>query len=354
MPLDANTIEQAVERYFREVDRYAKLSEFVGEACRKVLEDNALRGSVQWRAKAPERLRLKLQKQLARGDHAAEFKDVGSVFTVMKDLAGVRVTTYVEADRGKVVELVGKRFAGVVEGGSVVPERKDTNDNFYRATHCVVKLKPTDLVGRYQNLADLGCEVQVCSLLAHVYNEIEHDLRYKPLTGTLSDDENALLNALGHLTASGDTVINQTLNAAAARMRTNTAEFEDVHDFVVRMRVLLPDASNFSVNAGQLYEVCKALGLDSPDCIKQALAWTDETPGQARTLADRLAARVNTNERIQLEVDPLSSDQVLLLVLSDAARVQKLREIYPSGRGIGRAPRFLSVAKQLESLQGEA
>ena len=35
MALNADTIKGAVDRYWREFDRYAKLSEFVGEACRQ-------------------------------------------------------------------------------------------------------------------------------------------------------------------------------------------------------------------------------------------------------------------------------------------------------------------------------
>jgi len=350
MPLTTDIIEKAVERYWREFDRYAKLSEFVGDACRKLLDENVIRGSVQWRPKNPERMRAKLQKQMSKGEHAAEYTDLDSVFRVLKDLSGTRVTTYVEGDRQNVVSLVQKRFGGFGPAEAVIPEIKDKTGEFYRATHCMVKLKDVDLVGRYQNLKELGCEVQVCSLLAHVYNEIEHDLRYKPLTGALSSTEDQLLNGLGHLLETGDIVIEQTLNAVEMRQKQNTADFQDEYDFVVRMRPVFPRAENFATNAGQLYEVCIRLGLDSPDKIKQALNWQDGTDQKGIALAQQLAAVVNPNQNIQLEIDSLSSDQLLVLLLEDHARVDKLRELYPSGRGVGRAPRFLSVAKQLQDL----
>jgi ppGpp synthetase/RelA/SpoT-type nucleotidyltranferase len=350
MPLTNEIIEKAVERYWREYDRYAKLSEFVGDACRKLLDDNVIRGSVQWRPKNPDRLRLKLQKQMANGDHAAEYLDVDSVFRVIKDLAGARITAYVETDRPKIVALVQKRFGGFAGDGSVTADIKDKVGLFYRATHCMVKIKDEELVGRYQNLKGLGCEVQVCSLLAHVYNEIEHDLRYKPLAGKLAKHEDGLLNILGKLTESGDTVITETLDAVEARQRQNKAGFEDEYDFVARMRESFPDAENFAANAGQLYEVCIKLGLDSPDKVKHALNWQHDTAQKGMARAQKLAAVVNANQNIQLEIDPLSSDQLLVLLLGDNARAEKIKELYPSGRGVGRAPRFLSVAKQLQEL----
>lgn len=281
-----------------------------------------------------------------KADKHAEIDSVDDVFAVLKDLAGSRITTYVESEREKVVASVGKRFDGL--GGAVVaPDVKDAAESFYRATHCVVTLKAEDLVGRYENLRGLGCEIQVCSLLAHVYNEIEHDLRYKPLSGELSDEETNLLDGLGHLVATGDIVINQTLNAVAERQRENEDQFEDEYDFVTRMRVLFPSASSFASNAGQLYEVCTKLDLDSPEKIKEAIDYDENTtPEGARQEAESLATKVAVDSG-QLEIEPDSSDQLLILLLKDEALVTTLKTLYPSGRGIGRAPRFLSIAKRM-------
>jgi hypothetical protein len=197
------------------------------------------------------------------------------------------------------------------------------------------------------NLKGLGCEIQVCSLLAHVYNEIEHDLRYKPLAGELSKQETDLLDGLGHLVASGDIIINQTLNAVAERQRENTDQFEDEYDFVTRMRTLFPTANDFASNAGQLYEVCTKLDLDSPEKIRSAIGYDENvTPGAARREAESLAKKIAADGG-KVELDVESSDQLLILLLQGEDRVAKLKLLYPSGRGIGRAPRFLSIAKRM-------
>lgn len=347
MPLTNDIVEQAATRYSREFDRYKKLAGLVADECHRLLEDNVIRGSVQWRAKSPERLRLKLQKQMATGDHASEYTDADSVFRVIKDLAGARITAYVESDRKSIVDLVQRRFAGFDPDGLVVAEVKDRAGQYYRATHCMVRVKDDELIGDYKNLSGLGCELQVCSLLAHVYNEIEHDLRYKPLAGKLTKHEEGLLNILGKLMETGDNIVVETLDAVEARQRQNTAAFEDEYDFVARMRESFPAATNFTTNAGQLYEACSRLGLDTVEKIKQALNWGENTAKEGADLAAKLAEVVNKMD-LQLKIDPLSSDQLLVLVLGVKGFAEKLRGFYPSGYGIGRPPRFLSVAKQLE------
>ncbi len=351
MPLTDDIIDQAVQRYWREYDRYAKLSEFVGEACQKLLDANVIRGSVQWRAKNPDRLKSKLLKYQSNGDHDTELTDVDSVFRVLKDLAGARITCYVENEREGVVDLLAKHFDGTGPNGEVIADVKNQTGGFYKATHCAVQIKDEYLVGRYKNLRGLSCEVQVCSLLAHVYNEIEHDLRYKTLSGALSRAEGELLDALGHLVQTGDTIINQTLEAVAVRHKQLQSAFEDEYDFVARMRPLFPDASNFAINAGHLFKACVKLGLDTPEKIKDELKWDGSTAETGKIVAERLAKVVNSEDATQLEIDPLSSDQLLVLLLRDDSLVEKLKVHHPSGRGIGRGPRVLSVAKRLQDLK---
>lgn len=350
MALTHEVINQSVERYWREFDRYAKLAEFVGEACRQLLEQDVIRGSVQWRAKNPERLRTKLEKWITDPKYA-HVSSVDGVFSELKDLAGARITTYVESEKDTVVTSLGKRFDGL-DGSDVCPEVKDLPESHYRATHCLVTMKPDDFVGRYENLRGVGCEIQVCSLLAHVYSEIEHDLRYKPLSGELSEQEATLLDGLGHLVATGDVIINQTLHAVANRQSTNTDKFEDEYDFVTRMRELFPHASSFASNAGQLYDVCTKMELDSPEKIRKSIQYDEATtPDAAKQEAETLAVRIAADGG-QTKVEPESSDQLLILLLKDEDRVTKLKEHYPSGRGVGRAPRFLSISKRMDEGDG--
>ncbi|NOY44272.1 MAG: hypothetical protein GXP50_02280 [Deltaproteobacteria bacterium] len=103
-------IAAAVARYRREHDRYAKLADMVAEKCRRLLEANAILGAVDARPKSPESLERKLEELLA-GEPPAD-RTPEDLLDMVSDLAGVRVKTYVEADRDKVVEDIRLAFDG--------------------------------------------------------------------------------------------------------------------------------------------------------------------------------------------------------------------------------------------------
>jgi len=141
------------------------------------------------------------------------------------DLAGVRITTYVETDRNSVVEAIQALFTGP-EGQVHVDKKDDTSlqrGSLYRATHCQVAIRDEELSGDNDNLKGQSCEIQVCSLLAHVWNEVEHDLGYKPLAGDLSSLEQDLLRVLGKETEAGDLVITNLLEAKERRLNERGA-----------------------------------------------------------------------------------------------------------------------------------
>ena len=79
-----------------------------------------------------------------------------------------------------------------------------------------IKLIPENDGIEEKTLANYACEVQVCSMLAHVWNEIEHDTRYKAKEN-LSFSEKASLQAFGLLVKSGDAIISNLINAREIR-----------------------------------------------------------------------------------------------------------------------------------------
>src|SRR5690606_21157023 len=159
-------------------------------------------------------------------------------------------------------------------GGEMEIDRKDKLDHakakFYRSTHCQVFLHKEELVGDYANLRGASCEIQVCSMMAHVWNEIEHDIGYKPEGGGPDEAERGLLQMLGHLTRSGDAAITRLLAANEERMKSQTGEFTDVHDFVARLRPVFPEA-DLSVNAGQAFDAALQLKLTSLEAFRGAV-----------------------------------------------------------------------------------
>ncbi|MCW3699885.1 GTP pyrophosphokinase [Burkholderia cenocepacia] len=316
MTISDDTIKKAVQRYHREYDRYLKLAARVAEICRsEIVEGNAIRAQVTSRAKSPKSLEGKLRRFAANSKKS--IRDVDAVFEQIRDLAAVRIATYEQRHEEQVVELVCRRL---VDGGGQRPthERKDKNrdnpSNFYRASHIEVFLTKTDGVGTYANVMDVPCEVQVCSMMAHVWNEIEHDLGYKPAAGTLSEQERNFLVMLGQSVRMGDGTISSLFVETERRQREQGGTFSDVYDFVARLRSWFPGIE-FARNAGALFESLLPIRLLSPDSIRKLLDLPEPMTNPAQAALDSFAQRLDAQGSTRFILDRNSSDVLLVLLL---------------------------------------
>lgn len=320
MTISEETIRNAVLRYHREYDRYLKLSARVAEICRfEIVEGNAIRAQVTFRAKSPKSLEGKLRRFAASGKK--NLPSVQSVFDEVRDLAAVRIATYEQRHEDQVVQLVCKRFVDT-KGKPPAFERKDKNagdnSNFYRASHIEAFLPDFDVIGTYANVSDVPCEVQVCSMMAHVWNEIEHDLGYKPVTGSLSEPERNFLVMLGHAVRQGDMTIGSLFAETERRPREHGGVFTDVYDFVARVRGWFPEV-DFGRNAGPLYEALQPVRLASPESIRKQIAAPEPMTAVAQQALDEFAARLTAGGDGRFTLDRNSSDLLLVLLLPKVA-----------------------------------
>jgi ppGpp synthetase/RelA/SpoT-type nucleotidyltranferase len=321
MTISDDTIKRAVQRYHREYDRYLKLAARVAEICRtEVIEGNAIRAQVTSRAKTPKSLEGKLRRFAATGKK--QIADVDAVFEQIRDLAAVRIATYEQRHEEQVVHLVCSRFHSFT-GGQPPHERKDKNRedpcNFYRASHLEVFLTPSDIVGTYVNVTDVPCEVQVCSMMAHVWNEIEHDLGYKPAAGVLSDQERNFLVTLGQSVRACDGTIVSLFAETERRLREHGGTFTDVYDFVARLRGWFPGV-DFGRNAGALFESLRPIRLLNPDSIRKLLDVAEPMTDLGRAAAESFAARLHSVGETRYTLELNSSDLLLVLLLPKIGR----------------------------------
>jgi ppGpp synthetase/RelA/SpoT-type nucleotidyltranferase len=341
MPLDNAVIEEAFQRYRREYDCYEKLARLVANKCeREIIRANTIRAAVTFRAKGPHKLLGKLQIKY-RAEPLLNTAD--DALRRVTDLAGVRISTYLEGDRARVVEEIVKLFDGP-GGAPVEVDVKDAPGKFYRATHCQVGIKRDDLTEENDNVEGLLCEIQVCSLLAHVWNELEHDLVYKPMTGKLSTREKESLELLGGNMASGDLIIKQLFDANEDRIKQSQDEsstFSDVYDFVARMRGAFPECDKFGDNAGQLFENLVSLGFDTPTKVRDQLL-IEDYQARSQTLLNQLQQHLSGKNDDTVSVEPESSDALLVLLLD--SHLDSVFANNPMGRGKGRPPRIASFA----------
>lgn len=123
--------------------------------------------------------------------------------------------TYVASDRTRIAEGIQEQFA--TEGMAVRRDDRRPRDrtDFYTAIHLHVSL-PEDLPG-LDLWEGIVCEIQVTSMMAHIWAEMEHDIQYKRPAGIreLTAAEGASLQALGGLVETGDYLIEVLLKSHA-------------------------------------------------------------------------------------------------------------------------------------------
>lgn len=350
MGIAETIIAESVARFSRERDRYIKLAGRVADLCRsEVVEKNAVRAQVTSRTKTVRSFEGKLRRFARRADK--NYQTVDEVFADISDFSGVRVATYRPEDEARVAKAVSDYFGGPNDGNVDVDPKdklKPAQGQFYRATHCQVFLPDQELVGDFDNLRDVSCEIQICSMMAHVWNEIEHDIGYKPESDGPSETERGLLETLGHLTRAGDAAITRLLDANVDRMTEQTGDFSDVHDFVARLRNYFPDA-DLSVNAGLAYDEAQALGLTSIDRIRAQLGDDALEPAAAGPKLAAFNEYLERASRSELALNPASADLFTIALL--AAHADEIVSNNAGGRGKGRPPRVHYLAKAYQAFR---
>ena len=155
-------------------------------------------------------------------------------------------------------------------------------------------------------------------MMAHVWNEIEHDLGYKPLTGSVSEQERSLLVSLGFAVRQGDITIRNLFAETERRQREHGGIFTDVYDFVARVRGWFPDI-DFGRNAGPLYEALQPLRLVSPESIRKLITVPEPMAVAAQNVLDEFAAKLAAKGDSRFTLDRDSSDLLLVLLLPKVA-----------------------------------
>lgn len=344
-----DVLDAVVALRVRNYLQYQRLAQRVREIAEDAAAEHLIRCSVQHRVKSTDRLRKKLQVWRDKGKLDG-FTDASAILARIGDIAAVRITTYLDRDRDRIEEKLRGRLEFVSS------ERKDRVDSLYRAIHMDVKLLADEVLQTQEDQALEGmvCEVQVCTLLSHVYSEIEHDLRYKPLSGDISADEARLLNALGHLTLTGDQIILSLIERTEERVRAeahatpvDSPAAPDAIDIMAALAPKLQFLPRARDNASSVLRLLASIGLRTAQDIEAKLI--DESSesrwSELKVLVDR---HQDANaEHLGTKGAPFSADSADGLLLLAAAKMRpEIRQML-SERGRGRPSREVSIVDEL-------
>jgi ppGpp synthetase/RelA/SpoT-type nucleotidyltranferase len=280
-----------VENYRNEYDRFRKLCVEVETRVRARLAQTNIQSTISARAKSVSSLERKLEKP-----KFADRITPGSDYrAALPDLAAVRVSTYRQSDRGRVVDILQELFR-VQEGSLEILDgsRRGRTDisRWYSATHLQVGLHDTETRSPdMANLRDIWCEVQVCSLVSHVWNEVEHDVNYKSFLPCSAAGQE-LLDELGAWREAGDKLIDSILDEDARnRIDLGAAPIMEFAEF--RRALLLPKPYSFVVEPtefwGEIHKALLAAGVRAASGVWSAVDL------HLANYPDQLMARMNTH-----------------------------------------------------------
>lgn len=200
-------IERLVLQYMREMARYEKAAEIVANRLRRELRAEArLRHLISFRAKHPDDLQGKLRRKAGDPKYSDYDELRENLNGVVTDLAGVRVVVYVPEDELRVVALIDRVFKFPARHDAQ-PEQHNKVTG-YKATHRLVLASdnPDEL-----SVGDAICEIQVTTLAAHLFNELEHDITYKEHGQQPSSNERAILEQVLRMVRVSDYLLNNLL-----------------------------------------------------------------------------------------------------------------------------------------------
>jgi ppGpp synthetase/RelA/SpoT-type nucleotidyltranferase len=285
-------ITEFINQYNKQYDFYSELARIGNGKLESELGKRGIKAIVSYRAKNPNRLKDKLLQRIEK----KKYNNIQDIYDDMVDLAGVRVALYFPSDRDLVDEIVKELFK--IKKIKKFPEsshdpKYTKRFSGYWATHYRVSVKDVDKgKERYHNSL---FEIQVASVLMHAWSEVEHDLVYKPLSGSLSEEELAILDEINGLVITGEIAL-ERLQKAITKRSKESKEINDRYEM-----------TSFIVNSlGKNY--INKLKLGNTSSINNYISSTSKIDPE--TLSKYL-------ENVNQSVDETISDQLLSMIMRE-------------------------------------
>lgn len=253
-------IEDFVARYVKEYDFYHQAGVLVAQELEANLRASGVRCIVTSRAKSVSRLEDKCRQRAKK----KKYESIDDIYRDIVDLAGVRVALYFPAEREQVDKVVNRLFNLLEEKKEFPdPNAKSGAKRFsgYSAVHYRVQLREHELSETDRRYAEARVEIQVASVLMHAWSEVEHDLDYKPLEGSLSESEYAILDQLNGLVIAGEVALEMLQRAGESRVAEGERQFVNHYELAVHLLSHMDALTGQPVSDSELGRVDLLFGL---------------------------------------------------------------------------------------------
>ncbi|MEM1485791.1 hypothetical protein V6615_13110 [Oscillospiraceae bacterium PP1C4] len=288
-------VDNFTEHYQKEFDFYNAASIIAAQLIDGKLTSKGIRAIVTSRAKNPTRLFDKVKQRSSE----KQYLTLDDIYKDIVDLSGVRVALYFDLDQNEIEEVINELFS-VNEIKNFPTKGKSQG---YRAIHYRVKFKPDVLTEQQKRYEKANIEIQVATLLMHAWAEVEHDMVYKPLSGSLSEDEKEILDELNNIVTTGEDALKRLKKASIKRN-----SFNDNYDLYEFLKFFISDKDiNQNVIIGDTSRLYKyLLDNDIPtqkkltNRLKDFNILIDENWNLADQIMDHIQGNQNKNIRTYL------------------------------------------------------
>jgi ppGpp synthetase/RelA/SpoT-type nucleotidyltranferase len=216
--LPVDRISDFVDNFRKEQDKYCIIRDRLGLVCSDILSKKNVKFHWEARVKSPDSLETKLrQRSKDYGSDDANCKAI-------KDLVAGRVILPRWSNFSIVENMIEEHFDIVSRTQHPKPPRKNTGTGTmqqrfrdYDGFHFYFKRRPETVT---DGLQDVKIEIQVMSPFMWAYQDLEHDVEYKQLSGTPSQEETRALEYVRGIANLGEVAIQHFEDAAFARQNT--------------------------------------------------------------------------------------------------------------------------------------
>ncbi|KAE8419735.1 hypothetical protein BDV36DRAFT_307495 [Aspergillus pseudocaelatus] len=288
MPFEADKSIKVINEFMREYKKdkefYALAAKKAEDLCAEVLKRESVECIVTSRAKDPESLEKKLHERLRKRQETAasackEKKGYGSIDDIrgdIADLAGVRISLYLPRKKSHVEKILRREFEvpwnlslGEKENAQATQPRLFPG---YCADHYRVFFKKDSM--KDKRLDTRMVEIQVVSVLRHVWAQIQHDRVYKQLIPTTGEDIR-ILDALSSLLYTGDFVLDQLFDSQISRSKPDGTSFKSVYQLGSLLGQWIenfPERQDDNLGDVQsLFTLLRAVHMNTPKALWGAL-----------------------------------------------------------------------------------
>ncbi|KAB8208440.1 hypothetical protein BDV34DRAFT_49406 [Aspergillus parasiticus] len=339
MPSEANKslgiINEFMRKYEKEQEIYASAAKQAEILCEDVLKRESVECIVTSRAKDPESLQKKLHERLKKRQETAAStregkKGYGSIDDIrsdIADLAGVRISLYMPRKKSHVEKILQREFdvawsLSLGEEGDIQATEPRLFPG-YCADHYRVFFKQGS--SQDDRFGKRMIEIQVVSVLRHVWAQIQHDRVYKQLIPTAGKDIR-ILDALSSLLYAGDFVLDQLFDSQASRSKSDGTTFKTVYQLGSSLGQWIesfPERRDDNLgNVQSLFTLLKAVRMDTPDQLWGALKNMDISLSQT---SDYMAL-ARTYEPLHLSISNYIMHRIIR-PRNDRCVVQSIRQL---------------------------